>query len=180
MYFFFLLFPIFYLFVLISFFPYILMFFFFWFKFVVCSSSFFFLFVSRTLVFNPVPSMSAYMSDMYTTLLHSAQLMIDSRSHDKPFCRRAKSPSVKSFHSHPHISMLSCVFWVARALQRKFLRKASVIPSCLSTNCPDVTTQQIVQRQVYKRKYQMRTTSTMRRRRQTKSLSRMFRTLNQA
>ena len=30
--------------------------------------------------------------------------------------RRAKSPSVKSFHSHPHIIMLSCVFWVARAL----------------------------------------------------------------
>ena len=56
-------------------------------------------------------------------------------------------------------------------LQPRFLRKASVIPSCL---------QQIAQRQVYKRKYQMRTTSTMRRRRQTKSLSRMFRTLNQA
>ena len=65
-------------------------------------------------------------------------------------------------------------------LQRKFLRKASVIPSCLSTTCPGVTTQQIAQRQVYKRKYQMRTTSTMRRRRQTKSLSRMCRTLNQA
>ena len=45
-------------------------------------------------------------------------------------------------------------------LQPRFLRKASVIPSCLSTNCPDVTTQQIAQRQIYKRKYQTRTTST--------------------
>ena len=42
----------------------------------------------------------------------------------------------------------------------------------------DVTTQQIAQRQICKRKYSMITTSTMRRRRQTKSLSRMFRTLN--
>ena len=43
--------------------------------------------VSRTLVFNPVPSMRAYMSDMYTTLLHSAQLMFDSRSHDTAIWR---------------------------------------------------------------------------------------------
>ena len=56
-------------------------------------------------------------------------------------------------------------------LQRKLLSRASVIPSCLP---------QIAQRQVYKRKYQMRTTSTMRRRRQTKSLSRMCRTFNRS
>ena len=38
--------------------------------------------------------------------------------------------------------------------QRRFLRKACVTPSCLSISCPVVTTQHIVQRQVYKRSIQ--------------------------
>ena len=64
--------------------------------------------------------------------------------------------------------------------QRRFLRKASMTPSCLSTDCSVVTTQQFVQRQVYKRKCSIRTSSAMRRRRQMKRPSRMCRTLNLA
>ena len=61
--------------------------------------------VSRTPVFNPVPSMRAYMSDMYTTLLHSAQLMIDSRLHDTAFRLGWLKVRVnrKEFPRHPHV-----------------------------------------------------------------------------
>ena len=64
--------------------------------------------VSRTLVFNPVFSMRVSLP----VFIHAQCGMVTRQ----PFGRRAKSPSVKSFHSHPHIIMLSCVFWVARAL----------------------------------------------------------------
>ena len=66
--------------------------------------------VSRTLVFNPVFSMRVSLP----VFLH-AQCVMFTR---QPFGRRAKSPSVKSFRVIRmfHIIMLSCVFWVARAL----------------------------------------------------------------
>ena len=70
--------------------------------------------VSRTPVFYPAFSLHAC---VYTTLLHSAQLMIDSRSHDTSHL--ADEPRVrsrKSSHRHPHVNMLFCVSWVARAL----------------------------------------------------------------
>ena len=71
--------------------------------------------VGRTPVFNPVLSMRAYMSDVCISIMHSAQLMIDSRSHDKAFTAGSSVNRRNSSHRHPHV-MLSCVFWVARAL----------------------------------------------------------------
>ena len=53
--------------------------------------------------------------DVYISIMHSAQLMIDSRLHDTAFTAGSSVNRRKSSHRHPHI-MLSCVFWVARAL----------------------------------------------------------------
>ena len=64
--------------------------------------------VSRSLVFYPV---LACVSRYLFSFMHSAQLMIDSRSNDTAFWAGSRPR-----HSHPHSLMLSCVFWDARAL----------------------------------------------------------------
>ena len=72
--------------------------------------------VSRTPVFYPV---SACVSRYLFSLLHSAQLMIDSRSHDTAFwagSRPSQEERVPTVICMFHSIMLSCVFWVAREL----------------------------------------------------------------
>ena len=74
------------------------------------------LIVVTTLVFCPV---SACVSRYLFSFMHSAQLMIDSRSRDTSLLAGSRFEStgksfrvIRMFHS----LMLSCVFWVARTL----------------------------------------------------------------
>ena len=57
--------------------------------------------VCRNTCFQPCFSMRVSL----LVFIHAQCVMVTRQ----PFGRRAKSPSVKSFHSHPHIIMLSCV-----------------------------------------------------------------------
>ena len=73
--------------------------------------------VSRTPVFYPV---SACVSRYLFSFMHSAQLMIDSRSHDTAFWRGwLKTESTgKSSHGHPHVPLyrvVLCVLGCTRA-----------------------------------------------------------------
>ena len=72
--------------------------------------------VCRTLVFYPV---SACVSRYLFSFMHSAQLVIDSRSHDPAFwagSRPSQEERVSSVIRMFHSLMLSCVFWVGRTL----------------------------------------------------------------
>ena len=76
--------------------------------------------------------MRAYMSDMYTTLLHSAQLMIDSRSHDTAIWQTSQESEVERV---PIVIRMSICCFVRPGLHARYTDVFSMCSSRFPSWC---------------------------------------------